>query len=136
MQNAQILGNVGQQPELRYTDSGRQVTSVGIAVHTSADAPPIWWDATIWGEEAARFVERINKGDRILISGQMEISRRQHPETGELQLRTKIKSVKDYMVISRARKPEPVEDPTPTPTEEFVPAGEGPADVTSDDTPF
>ena len=73
-----IIGNLGRDPEMRYTPSGRQVTEFSVAVtHRGrdpqsgewADQGTEWFRVTIWGDRAERAAEEFRKGNRVFVEG-------------------------------------------------------------------
>jgi single-stranded DNA-binding protein len=122
MQEAQIIGNIGREAVVRFTTSGRPVCSVGVAVHTGQDTPPVWWDCAVWGEEAQRFAEKINKGDRVHLSGLLTFEMRKNSKTEQLEMQPKL-NVKSYHMVSRNRNVE-VAAPAEEGASEFVPVEE------------
>lgn len=75
---AMIIGNLGRDPEMRYTPSGRAVTEFSVAVtHSSrdpqtgewADEATDWFRVTVWGDRAERTAEQFRKGNRVFVEG-------------------------------------------------------------------
>src|SRR3954470_8587226 len=73
-----IIGNLGRDPEMRYTPNGRQVTEFSVAVtHRGrdpqsgewADQGTDWFRVTIWGDRAERAAEEFRKGNRVFVEG-------------------------------------------------------------------
>jgi single-strand DNA-binding protein len=73
-----IIGNLGRDPEMRYTPNGRQVTEFSVAVtHRGrdpqsgewADQGTDWFRVTIWGDRAERAAEQFRKGNRVFVEG-------------------------------------------------------------------
>jgi single-strand DNA-binding protein len=73
----QIVGNLTSDTELRYTTSGRAVTSLRVAANprrfdrTSGqwvDGQTNYFDAEVWAG-AENVAESLNRGDRVLIIG-------------------------------------------------------------------
>lgn len=69
-------GNIGQEPELRYTPSGKAVLGLSIAHNQrwTDDAgekheKTTWLKVTAWGKVAEALAKDARKGDRIIISG-------------------------------------------------------------------
>jgi len=64
-------------PELRYTPSARPVATVRLAVNSRrrtaegewVDAATTFLDGTVWGEQAERAASRLQKGDRVVVTG-------------------------------------------------------------------
>ncbi len=73
----QIVGNLGRDPELRYTPSGRPVTEFSVAVNQSTKNQQTgdwveatdWFRISVWGDRAERAAENLRKGTRVLIDG-------------------------------------------------------------------
>jgi single-strand DNA-binding protein len=73
-----IIGNLGRDPEMRYTPNGRQVTEFSVAVtHRGrdqatgewADLGTDWFRVTVWGDRAERAAEEFRKGNRVFVEG-------------------------------------------------------------------
>lgn len=73
-----IIGNLGRDPEMRYTPNGRPVTEFSVAVtHSSrdqqtgewADEATDWFRVTVWGDRAERAAEQFKKGNRVFVEG-------------------------------------------------------------------
>lgn len=73
-----IIGNLGRDPEMRYTPNGRAVTEFSVAVtHSSrdpqtgewADEQTDWFRVTVWGDRAERTAEQFRKGNRVFVEG-------------------------------------------------------------------
>ena len=73
-----IIGNLGRDPEMRYTPNGRPVTEFSVAVtHSSrdqqtgewADEATDWFRVTVWGDRAERTAEQFRKGNRVFVEG-------------------------------------------------------------------
>ena len=73
----QIIGNLGRDPELRYTPSGRPVASFTVAVNQSTKNQQTnewiestdWFRVSIWGERVERAAENLRKGSRVFDDG-------------------------------------------------------------------
>lgn len=73
-----IIGNLGRDPEMRYTPNGRAVTEFSVAVtHRGrdqqtgewADLGTDWFRVTVWGDRAERTAEEFKKGNRVFVEG-------------------------------------------------------------------
>ena len=73
----QIVGNLGRDPELRYTPNGRPVTEFSVAVNQSTKNQQTgewveatdWFRVSVWGDRAERAAENLRKGVRVLVDG-------------------------------------------------------------------
>lgn len=86
-----IIGNLTADPELRYTPSGKAVTSLTIAVNNRVknaagdweDGDPDFYNVTIWDKEGAENVaESLTKGTRAIVTGDYK-SRRYETKDGD-----------------------------------------------------
>ncbi|MFN8630378.1 MAG: single-stranded DNA-binding protein [Chloroflexota bacterium] len=73
-----IIGNLGRDPEMRYTPNGRPVTEFSVAVsHRSRDPQTNewrddqtdWYRVTVWGDRAERAAEQYRKGNKVFVEG-------------------------------------------------------------------
>ena len=75
-----IIGNLGADPELRYTPSGKAVTELRIAVNNNqrgADGEwveeTLWFRASVWEQAAERLAEQLRKGNKVFAEGQLRV---------------------------------------------------------------
>jgi single-strand DNA-binding protein len=73
-----IAGNVGRDPEMRYTPSGQPVTSFSVATnrqYTSNNGQQvketIWFRVTTWGKTAEVCNQYVKKGSKVLVEGRL-----------------------------------------------------------------
>ena len=74
---AMIIGNLGRDPEMRYTPNGRPVTEFSVAVSHSrpdgsggwVDEGTDWYRVTVWGDRAERTAEQFRKGNKVFVEG-------------------------------------------------------------------
>jgi single-strand DNA-binding protein len=78
-EDGSLSGNLTRDPELRFTQSGRPVTSFSIAVNERVknedtgeweDTEPEFFDCNAWGTQAENVAEYLSKGDRVVAVGQ------------------------------------------------------------------
>ena len=80
-----IVGNLGRDPEMRYTSSGQPVTNFSVATNrrwTNADGTPgeetVWFRVTAWGKLGETCNEYLSKGRQVFVEGRLSPD----PETG------------------------------------------------------
>lgn len=86
-----ISGNLTRDPELRQTQSGTQVLSMGVAVNERAKDQqtgewgdrPSFVDVTVWGNRAQALSQFLRKGMHVAVSGRLRQDRWQDAKTGE-----------------------------------------------------
>jgi len=73
-----IVGNLGRDPEMRYTPSGQAVTNFSVAAnrqYTGSDGVPvketIWFRVSTWGKQAEICNQYLKKGQKVLIEGRL-----------------------------------------------------------------
>ena len=76
-----IIGNLGRDPEMRYTPGGKAVTEFSVAVNrkwTSQDGTPgeetTWFRVTCWGRLAETTNQYLSKGRQVMVAGRVNAS--------------------------------------------------------------
>lgn len=70
-----IVGNLGRDPELRYTPSGTAVCNISVATTEkrkkggTVEEITTWFRATIWGAMAENAAKYLQKGSAVYLSG-------------------------------------------------------------------
>jgi single-strand DNA-binding protein len=68
-----IAGNLGADPEVRFTSSGKKVTTLKVATRSrrgkNGEDTTIWWRVTIWGEQFDKMVAFLKKGSAVMVYG-------------------------------------------------------------------
>src|SRR5512137_2783344 len=80
-----IVGNVGRDPEMRYTPSGQAVTSFSVATNRQytnnngeAVKETIWFRVSAWGKTGEVCNQYLKKGSKVLVEGRLTAD----PKTG------------------------------------------------------
>jgi len=80
-----IVGNLGRDPELRYTSDGTPVTNFSVATNrkwTNSDGSQgeetIWFRVSAWRRLAEVCNEYLERGRQVLVEGRLQVD----PETG------------------------------------------------------
>ena len=73
-----IVGNLGRDPEMRYTPNGNAVTSLNVASnrqYTDSSGQrikeTIWFRVSVWGKQAESCNTYLQKGSSVLIEGRL-----------------------------------------------------------------
>jgi single-strand DNA-binding protein len=80
-----LIGNLGRDPEMRYTADGTPVTSFSIATNESwtgqdgqQQERTTWWRISAWRRLAETCNQYLSKGSQVLVEGRVNPD----PETG------------------------------------------------------
>lgn len=80
-----LIGNLGKDPEMRFTPSGQPVTTLSLATnrrYNNTNGQPVkettWFRITVWGKQAEACNQHLHKGSRVLVEGRLTPD----PETG------------------------------------------------------
>jgi single-strand DNA-binding protein len=78
-QKIYLAGNLGRDPELRYTPNGTSVSSFSVATNEQwtdqsgqLQRRTTWWQVKVWGKQAERVSELLSKGSQVFIEGRMD----------------------------------------------------------------
>jgi len=73
-----IVGNLGRDPEMRYTPNGQAVTSFSMAStrkYTGSDGQSVdettWFRVSVWGKMAEVCNNYLQKGSKVLVEGRL-----------------------------------------------------------------
>lgn len=71
-----LIGNLGQDPELRYTAKGLAQVKFSVATTYGKDdsKKTTWHNCVAWGDMAETIASEFVKGSRVIIMGRYEIS--------------------------------------------------------------
>lgn len=77
-QKVVVVGNLGKDPELRYTPQGTPVTSFSVATSrrwTDPNGQPqertVWWRVSAWNRLAETCNQYLSKGSQVLVEGEL-----------------------------------------------------------------
>ncbi len=104
-----IIGNLGRDPEMRYTPTGKPVTQFTVAVNQSTKNQQTgewteetdWFRVSVFGDRAERAAEQLRKGNRVFVEGRF---RTREFEGNDGQKRTSLDITADN-VIGLERRP-------------------------------
>lgn len=73
-----IIGNLGRDPEMRYTPSGQAVTNFSVATnrqYTASDGQQVketvWFRVSAWGRQAETCNQFLRQGSKVLVEGRL-----------------------------------------------------------------
>jgi single-strand DNA-binding protein len=136
-----IIGNLGRDPEMRYTSGGQAVTQFTVAVNRNYKAASgewqeetEWFRVVAWGPLAERTAEYLRKGRKVYVEGRLQ-TRQWEDREGQKRYTTEL--IANTVTPLDARPREEGEGPRP-PRAETPAAGpaEDEAYTDLDDLPF
>jgi single-strand DNA-binding protein len=91
-----IIGNLGRDPEMRYTPSGQAVTQFTVATNRNYrdqqgewQSETEWFRVVVWGQQAERTAERLRKGHKVYVEGRIQ-TRQWEDQTGNKRYTTEL----------------------------------------------
>lgn len=73
-----LVGNLGRDPEMRYTPGGQAVTNLSVATNrTYTDnsgnqvKQTVWFRVAVWGKQAESCNQYLRKGRQVLVEGRL-----------------------------------------------------------------
>jgi single-strand DNA-binding protein len=103
-----IIGNLGRDPEMRYTPSGRPVTTFSVATSRSwntADGDKRveteWFNVVAWSSLAEICKQHLTKGQQVYIEGRLQT---RHWDDAEGNKHTSVEIVANEMIILGERR--------------------------------
>ncbi|GAB4266760.1 MAG: single-stranded DNA-binding protein [Deferrisomatales bacterium] len=105
-----LIGNLGKDPELRYTQSGSAVANFTLATTERRKQGDEWGDHTEWhnivvfGKTAERCNQYLQKGSQVYLEGRIQ-TRKWEDRDGNTRYTTEIVAF-DVQFLGRTRGPE------------------------------
>lgn len=103
-----IIGNLGRDPEMRYTASGSPVTNFSVAVSRrwkSRDGEQKeeteWFNVECWDKLAEIANQYLTKGKQVYIEGRLRTHSWEDQQTGEKKYRTNVVASDMHMLGTR-----------------------------------
>ena len=128
-----IIGNLGREPELRYTPSGRPVTTFPVAVSRTWKgnngenrSDTEWFKIVAWGKLAEICKEYLNKGQQVYIEGRLQ-TRQWDDKEGQKRTTVELIATEMTMLGDRREKNQTEDNNAPN---DFSP------DIDEDEFPF
>jgi single-strand DNA-binding protein len=83
-----LVGNLGRDPEMRYTPSGQAVTNLSVATnrkYTNSNGDTVeetvWFRVSVWGRQAEATNTYLSKGRQVLVEGRLVPDENGNPKT-------------------------------------------------------
>ena len=127
-----IIGNLGSEPEMRFTPNGNPVTSFRVATNRIFTTPDgerkeetEWFNVVTWGRLAENCNQFLTQGQRVYTEGRLR-TRTWETQDGQRHFRPEVIANKVIFLDKRASAPLPEEKAEESNTSEIEP----------DDIPF
>ncbi|MEK6280419.1 MAG: single-stranded DNA-binding protein [Acidobacteriota bacterium] len=132
-----LVGNLGRDPELRYTPQGTPVCSFSMATNErrkdksgEMQDQTTWFKVTLWNRQAETAAQYLQKGRSVYIEGRLRVE--EYTDRDGKQRHSLEVNATDMQFIGGARG---AEDQQPMERAATASAGE-PANLPDDDIPF
>jgi len=96
LNKAMIIGNLGRDPEMRYTPNGQAVTQFTVAVNRNFrgqdgewQEETEWFRVVAWGQTGERAAENLRKGGKVYIEGRIQ-TRQWEDQSGQKRYTTEL----------------------------------------------
>lgn len=106
-----IIGNLGSEPEMRFTPNGNPVTSFSVATNRVFKTPEgerkeetEWFNIVTWGRLAENCNQFLTKGQRVYAEGRMR-TRTWESQDGQRHFRPEVIASRVIFLDKRAATP-------------------------------
>lgn len=127
-----LIGNLGRDPEVKYTQNGTAVANLSIATNEAwtdksgeKQERTEWHRVVVWGKQAEICGQHLTKGKQVFVEGSLQ-TRSWDDRDGNKRYTTEIRASR-ILMLGR---------PEGTRTEAEVPAPEAGPEMTDDEVPF
>jgi len=131
-----LIGNLGKDPELRYTSSGVPVGTFSVATNEqwkdsegNAQERTEWHNIVTWQKLAEICAEYLKKGSKVYIEGRLQTRSWEDKNTGQKRYTTEIVANDMIMLDPKGSGPPRSAEPSPV-------AKEKTTETEKDDLPF
>lgn len=101
--NVTLVGRIGQDPELRYFESGTSMASFSLAINRpTKNKETDWFDIKLWGKQAEIAGEYARKGSLIGIVGQVDWDSWNDKTSGDLVVKPVISGTEIRLLGSKS----------------------------------
>jgi len=136
-----LVGNVGKDPEVRYSASGTPVANFSLATnekfkdrHGEWQERTEWHSVVVWKRLAEVVGEYVAKGSKVYVEGKIQTSSWEDRQSGERKYRTEIVA-RDLQLLSPRGNGGGHQGPTHNQNEDQTPHP-GSGEIVDEDIPF
>jgi single-strand DNA-binding protein len=137
-----LVGNLGKDPEVKYTPSGTPVAKFSLATNEQFkdrggewQERTEWHDIVAWQRLAEIVGEYVSKGSRVYIEGKLQTSSWEDRQSGERKYRTEIVA-RDLVLLGPRQSGNGDHAAAPHTPDQTEPAYLGRGEITDADIPF
>lgn len=137
-----LIGNLGQEPELRYTQGGQAVLNLRIATTESfvnrdreRQERTEWHTVVMWGKRGEALAKFLSKGSRICVEGRLQ-TRSWEAKDGGKRYTTEVVATNILLLGGRSGGGGSYDEGPPPPSDDYAPAGPRDDGFGDDDIPF
>ncbi len=109
-----IIGNLGRDPEMRYTPNGTPVTSFSVACSRNRLTPDgdrkeetEWFNVVAWNKLAETCGQYLSKGQKVYIEGRLQT---RSWEGNDGQKHTRVEVIANQLIMLSPKKAAPSDD--------------------------
>lgn len=122
-QQITLVGNLGNDPEMRFTPNGTAVTNISVATsnkYTKKDGEKVdettWFRVSVWGKSAEAANTYLKKGSKVLVTGRMTVDKatggpRVYESKGEHRASFEVTANEVKFLSSRGKETAPSDNP-------------------------
>ncbi|WP_376795328.1 single-stranded DNA-binding protein [Thermogemmatispora sp.] len=120
-----LIGNLGRNPEMSYTDNGTAVTRFSLAVSRTYKTPSgekreetEWFNVVAWRSLAERCYQYLRKGSKVYVEGR--VSQRKYTDKNGIERTAFDVIATDLRFLSPKPQEADVSDEFPTDSSDFL----------------
>lgn len=94
-----LIGNLGNDPEMRFTQSGVPVASFRMATSRQwnnaqgeRQEKVNWWRVTVWNKQAETVTKYLHKGSKVMVEGEVEEASAYVNKAGDMAATVEVKA--------------------------------------------
>jgi single-strand DNA-binding protein len=114
LNRVQLIGNLGRDPETRYTPTGKKVCTFSLAVNRRYKSgegeikeSTDWFNVEAWGRLGEFCQDYLSKGRLVFVEGRLHTDR--YEQGSEIRYFTKV-VISNMQILDRKPEEEPVEE--------------------------
>ena len=118
LNKVQVIGNVGKEPEMRFTPNGDSVTSFSVATNESytddggeRHEKTEWFNIVAWKKLAETCNQYLAKGSKVYVEGKQQ-TKKWEGQDGAFHYKTELIASRVLFLSPKSEAIEPEEKPT------------------------